>query len=250
MLSPLLKKQKNDANDALAIAEAALRPSVRPIVIKRVEQQDLQAMHRIRKRLVNQRSRLVCQTRGLLLEYGITLRGGVGNFRSQLPDVLEDAQNELTPFMRQLLHQSHEELMALDAHIKQISDQIKAWADRDDTARRLQSVPGIGPLGASALIAAIGDAKQFRKARDLGAWLGLVPRQNSTGGKTKLGGINKQGNTYIRTLLIHGARACMIHLNRQHDRLGIWIDQLLTRMHKIKSLLRLRIKSHGSPGPS
>ena len=241
-VKPFAQKQKNDANDALAIAEASLRPSVRPIVIKRIDQQDLQALHRIRQRLVNQRSRLVCQARGILLEYGIVLRGGVGNFKSQLPDVLEDAENELTPLMRNLLENTRDELIELNNRIKQISDQIKAWADRDDTARRLQSIPGIGPLGASALVAAVGDAKQFRRARDLSAWLGLVPKQNSTGGKPKLGNISKQGNTYIRTLLIHGARACMIHLNREHDCLGLWIDQLLSRMHKNKVIVALANK--------
>jgi len=176
-VKPFVQRQKNDTNDSLAITEAAKRPTTRPIPIKSVHQQDLQAMHRIRDRLVNQRTRLVSQARGLLLEYGVALRCGVGNFKRQLPEVLEDGDNDLTPVTRELIHALSEELTDIESRIDHVTRRIKAWADADDTARRLMTIPGIAALTATALIAAVGDASQFRKGRDLSAWLGLVPRQ-------------------------------------------------------------------------
>lgn len=241
-VKPFAQRQKNDANDSLAIAEAAKRPKTRPIPIKSVHQQDLQAMHRIRDRLVNQRTRLVSQTRGLLLEYGVALRPGVGNFKRQLPEVLENADNDLTPVTRQLIQGLSEELYELEQRIDHVTRRIKAWADNDETARRLMTIPGIAALSATALIAAVGDAQQFRKGRDLAAWLGLVPRQYSTGGKSTLLGITKQGNPYLRRLLIHGARTCVLHLDRQRDRLGRWIGELSERMHINKVTVALANK--------
>jgi len=228
-VKPFAQQQKNDANDALAIAEACQRPSVKPVPIKTLEQQHLQAMHRVRDRLVNQRTRLVNQMRGFLLEYGITIRGGIGNFRAQLPDILATDNEDLTPGMLGLLESLLSEFLDLDEKAKNITRQIEAWAARDETARRLQTIPGIGPLSATAIIAAVGNANQFRRARDLSAWLGLVPKQHSTGGKTTLGGISKRGNGYIRRLLIHGARSCTLHLNREKDKLGQWMDELSQR---------------------
>lgn len=241
-VKPFLQRQKNDANDAIAIAEASQRPTVRQVPLKSIEQQDLQAMHRIRDRLVNQKTRLICQARAFLQEYGIVLRNGVGNFKKQLPNVLSDDENELSPVARELLLSLGDELSELEGRIKSISRRIEAWACRSDIAQRVMSIPGIGALSATALIAAIGDGKQFKKARDLPAWLGLVPSQHSTGGKTKLGGISKRGNAYIRRLLIHGARSCLLHVKRDQDTLGIWMNTMLLRMHSNKVVVALANK--------
>lgn len=241
-VKPFAQKQKNDANDAMAIAEACQRPNVRPIQIKTVEQQDIQAMHRIRDRLINQRTRLVCQARGLLLEYGIVLRPGVGNCKQQLPNVLEDAENDLSNTSRILIASLRDELSQLEDQIHDITKRIEALAAHSDTTRRLMTIPGVGPMFATALIAAVGDASQFRKARDLGAWLGLVPAQNSTGGKNTLMGISKRGNSYLRRMLIHGARTCVIHLNKDRDQLGHWIHELGQRMHTNKVTVALANK--------
>jgi transposase len=144
--------------------------------------------------------------------------------------------------MRGLLTELWEELKVVDVRLAAVSRQVEILAARHDAARRLMTIPGIGPIGATALIAAVGDARQFRKARDLAAWLGLVPRQNSTGGKTTLLGISKRGNPYVRRLLIHGARSCIIHLDRTRDRMGAWLDKLDGRMHRNKAIVALANK--------
>jgi transposase len=239
---PFVKSNKNDALDAEAIAEAVMRPTMRFVAIKRCDQIDTQALHRVRDRLMHSRTRLICQMRSFCLEYGLPIRTGAGVFKLDLPRILGDEASELTPAMRTLLAELWEEFKALEARLAQVSDQIEALASTDETARRLATIPGIGPLGATALIAAVGDGKQFRKARDLAAWLGLVPKQYSTGGKTTLLGISKRGNPYVRRLLIHGARSCVRHLDRRRDRLGVWLDQLEARMHVNKVVVALANK--------
>jgi transposase len=230
-VKPYVKSNKNDSVDAEAIAEAATRPTMRFVTVKRVDQVDVQAIHRARDMLVYQRTALICQMRGLLLEYGIAVRGGAGAFKSDLPRVLEDAENELTPSMRQLLSMLRQHLNELEGHIQELSEKVAALADRDDVARRLMTIPGIGALAATTLLAAVGDARQFKRGRDLSAWLGLVPAQHSTGGKPTLLGMSKRGNSYVRRLLIHGARTCVMHLDRTRNRLGAWLDQLGERAH-------------------
>jgi transposase len=241
-VKPFVKSNKNDTVDAEAIAEAVTRPSMRFVAIKRCDQFDVQALHRVRDRLVSSRTRIVSQMRAFLLEYGIPLRNGVGLFRQELPNVLGDESNELSPAMRMLLGELWNEFTALDARVAAVSQQIEALAARDDAARRLTSIPGIGPLGATALLAAVSDGKQFRRGRDLAAWLGLVPKQYSTGGKPTLLGISKRGNPYVRRLLIHGARSCLLHLDRRRDRLGVWLDGLCVRMHPNKVVVALANK--------
>jgi len=241
-VKPFVKSNKNDTIDAEAIAEAATRPSMRFVAIKRNDQFDVQALHRVRDRLVSSRTRLISQMRAFLLEYGIPLRNGAGLFRQELPAVVGDDTNELTPAMRAVLGELWNEFKGLDERVAAVSQQIEALAARDDTARRLTSIPGIGPLGATALLAAVGDGKQFRRGRDLAAWLGLVPKQYSTGGKTTLLGISKRGNPYVRRLLIHGARSCLLHLDRHRDRLGVWLDRLCVRMHPNKVVVALANK--------
>jgi transposase len=241
-VKPFVKSNKNDTVDAEAIAEAVTRPSMRFVAVKRSDQFDLQALHRVRDRLVSSRTRLISQMRGFLLEYGIALRNGSGLFRHELPAVVADERNELTPAIRALLAELWTEFKELDARVTAVSQQIEALAARDDTARRLTSIPGIGALSATALLAAVGDGRQFRRGRDLAAWLGLVPKQYSTGGKATLLGISKRGNPYVRRLLIHGARACVLHLDRERDRLGAWLDKLGVRMHPNKVVVALANK--------
>jgi len=241
-VKPFVKSNKNDTIDAEAIAEAVGRPTMRFVQVKQTEQVDLQALHRARDLAVNTRTRLICQMRAFCLEYGVTMRTGVGVFRMDLPKVLADESNDLTPAMRRLVHDLWDQFQQLEERIRAATREIESIAQRSDIARRLATVPGIGPIGATAIVAAVGDAKQFRRARDMSAWLGLVPAQYSTGGKTTLLGISKRGNTYVRRLLIHGARSCLIHLDRSRDRLGAWLTNLQRRMPVNKVVVALANK--------
>ena len=241
-VKPFVKSNKNDTLDAEAIAEAVIRPTMRFVKLRSPEQVDMQALHRVRDRLVSSKTRLVNQMRALCIEYGIAFRQGVGLFKRDFPAVVGDDSNDLSDGMRRILTDLFDDLAILEQRIADVSREIEARAALDDTARRLMTIPGIGPLGATALLAAVGDGKQFAKARDLASWLGLVPRQHSTGGKPTLLGISKRGNPYVRRLLIHGARACMIHLKSVHDRFGEWIGRLKSRMHPNKVIVALANK--------
>lgn len=231
-IKPYLKSQKNDFNDAEAIAEAVSRPTMRFVAVKSNEQIDLQAVHRIRERLIGERTAVINQIRAFLIEYGLRVKEGRASLRRDLPDILEDAENGLSPRMRQLIAALREHWHALEGQIAQHTREIELVAKRNDDCRRLVTVPGVGPLGATALIAAVGNGAMFAKGRELAAWLGLVPRQYSTGGKPKLLGISKRGNRYVRMLFIHGARSCLKHLNRDNHELGLWMTQLEQRAHK------------------
>lgn len=241
-VKPFVKSQKNDTIDAEAIAEAVTRPTMRFTQVRTTEQIDLQALHRIRDQLVRSRTRLINQARAFCLEYGVAIRQGTGVFRSDLPRVLADDTNDLTPAMRVMLSELFEDVERVDQRIASATRQIEALADREDRARRLMTIPGIGPLAATALLAAVGDGHQFRRARELAAWLGLTPREHSTGGKTTLLGISKRGNRYVRKLLVHGARSCVTHLNRTRDGIGHWLDALQNRMHVNKVTVALAAK--------
>lgn len=241
-VKPYLKRQKNDANDAAAIAEAVQRPTMRFVGIKRLDQIDTQALHRVRDRLVRQQTQIITQTRSLCLEFGITMPTGVATFCRDIPHVLEDAENELTPRMRCLIASLWEEFRDVQQRLKSASDEVKAIAAHDETARRLMSVPGIGEITATAILSSIGNPKDFRRGRDLAAWIGLVPRQHSTGGQTRLLGISKRGNPYLRRLLVHGARAAKLHLNRDRDRLGPWLNKAEARMPPNKVTVALANK--------
>ena len=241
-VKPYVKSNKNDIIDAAAIAEAVTRPTMRFVEAKSPEQVDLQALHRVRERMVTARTRLICQMRGFCLEHGVAMRQGVGAFNLDLAVAMADEGNDLTPAIRRLLGELRDDLLQLETRIAAVSREIEATAARSETARRLTSIPGIGPLGATAIVAAIGKGHQFAKARDLAAWIGLVPRQHSTGGRNTLLGISKRGNSYIRRLLIHGARSCLMHLDRSRDRLGAWLDGLRARMHPNKVVVALAAK--------
>ena len=241
-VKPYVKSNKNDTIDAEAIAEAVTRPTMRFVEIKSIDQADMQALHRIRDQMMGSRTRLICQIRAFCLEYGIAIRQGVSTFKLDLPRILLDHENELTSRMRRLLSDLYDDFERLEKRIATVTGEIKDTADQDEMAKRLMTVPGIGPLVASALRATAGNAQQFLKARDLAAWLGLVPRQYSTGGKQKLLGISKRGNSYVRRLLIHGARSCAMRLDPEKDRLGQWIRQLGQRMPTNKVIVALAAK--------
>jgi len=231
-VKPFVKTNKNDAADAEAIAEAAQRPTMRFVPIKSVEQQDLQAIHRMRRQAVEQRTAQVNQIRGLLAEYGVTIPQGRAHVRPGLAEILEDAENGLSALFRASLQELAEALHHLDERVKHYDAQIAALARASEPAQRLMTIPGIGPLVATALIAAIGsDPRLFHNGRGLAAFLGLVPRQHSTGGRDRLLGISKRGDTYLRQLLIHGARTVIRWVERKTDALSRWAQTLLTRRH-------------------
>lgn len=231
-VKPYVKSGKNDANDAEAICEAVSRPNMRFVAVKSVEQQVMQAEHRIRARLIKARTALSNEIRGLLGEFGIVLPASLGRLRRALPGLLEDAENGLTGEFRRLLSQLGEELRQLDDSIKEYDARIAQRAKEDDRIKRLLEVEGIGPVTASALVSAVGDGKQFCKGRDMSAWVGITPRQHSSGGKNRLGHISKRGDTYLRTLLIHGARAALKAAENKTDARSRWVTSLAKRRNK------------------
>jgi len=224
-----VKAQKNDYADAEAIAEAATRPTMREVPIKEAAQQELQLMHRYREGWIGQRTETANRIRATLLEFGITVPRGLHKLRQQLPWVLEDSDNGVADGMRALLHELWRDLTNLDERIDWIDRRLGEYAAQDPRARLLRQVPGVGVIVATAMVAAIGDGRAFRRGRDLAAWLGIVPKQYSTGGRTRLLGISKQGNSYLRKLVIHGARAVLRHADRRDDALGTWIRRLRAR---------------------
>lgn len=221
---------KNDFNDAAAILEAHARPRTRSVPLKSLEQQDLQALHRVRQGYIKQRTALINQWRGLLAEHGVVMPKNVGAFYRQAPQVLTDADNGVSARCRALLQEQLEWLRGIDAHLAQLEAELKRIERQDARARALsQELNGIGTLTATALVAAVGDGRAFRRGRDLSAWLGLVPGQHSSGGKPKLLGISKRGDTYLRTLLVHGARSVVYHAVGKHDPFSAWIQRLCAR---------------------
>ena len=228
-VKPYVKSNKNDYNDAQAICEAVSRPQMRFVPAKSIEQQDLQALHRVRMRLIRDRTALVNQTRGLLREYGIFLPVGIRRLRAQLPEVLEDAENELTALTREIIAEQMQQLRELDQRVADYDRRIDQCFRASKLCQRLSSVAGVGPIAATALVAAVGDAHYFKNGRHLAAWLGLVPRQHSSGDRHRLMGISKRGDTYLRTLLIHGARSIMRRCDNRTDPRGQWMREIKDR---------------------
>lgn len=231
-VKPYVKSNKNDAVDAEAICEAVARPTMRFVPAKSIEQQDLQSIHRIRSQSVAKRTAQVNQLRGLLMEYGIVLPKGISHVRKRIPDILEDAENSLTPLFRALLNDIYSEIIHSDKRIKILEDKLALLSKHNEDCQRLLTIPGVGPLTATALVCAIGDVRVFNSGRELAAWLGLVPRQHSTGGKPTLMGISKRGDPYLRMLLIHGGRAVVRVTNNYHDKRNKWIQELEHRRGK------------------
>lgn len=229
-VKPFVKTNKNDANDAEAIVEASSRPSMHFVPVKQVEQQDIQSLHRVRSRLVKNRTALINEIRGLNLEYGITIPQGALKVKSHLRSVIDDKENELTISSRELMEELYNELVELEERLKKIEKKVKLICKENDQCQRLLSIPGIGELTATAIVAAVPNANEFKNGRHMAAWLGLVPRQSSSGNKQILLGISKRGDRYLRTLLIHGARAALCRYKNTNNKYGEWLS------HKKESL--------------
>lgn len=242
-VKPYVKSNKNDANDAEAICEAMSRPSMRFVAIKTVEQQDIQATHRIRSGLIEQRTAKANQIRGLVSEYGLVAPKELLSLRRAIPCWLEDAENGLTLRFRHLLDGLWGDLRALDERVKELDREISVIAANEPSAQALQQLRGVGPMIATALVVAIGDARQFSNGRQFAASLGLTPRQHSSGGKDRLLGISKRGDAYLRTLMVHGARSALRAANSKDDRLSQWVVRLAERSHPNVAAIALANKT-------
>jgi transposase len=240
---PFVKGQKNDYNDAEAIAEAALRPNLRVVQEKSQDQLDLQAYHRVRSRLVSRRTATINQIRAFLIEQGIAVRVGLRALRKSLFAILENRRDEISPRMRRLILGLYDDWCHLDERIEAVTDEIEELSHIEPKCQRLMSVPGVGPLISTALVAAIDSGEAFDRGRDLAAWLGLVPRQYSTGGRSILGRISKRGSRYLRTLLIQAANVLLM---RPHNwprySFGDWLKTASERLHRNKLAVALANK--------
>ena len=228
-VKPYVKTNKNDVADAEAICEAVARPNMRFVPIKNAEQQALLAMHRARQGFIVERTAQSNQLRGLLAEFGFSIPLGFKALNATVPQILESHENDLPGLSRDLFSRLFTHFRELDRQVKELDTQLQAWHREDAVSRRLQKIPGVGPLTASALVASVSDAKTFRNGRQFAAWLGLVPRQQSSGGKERLLGISKRGDTYLRTLLIHGARAVVRHLKPSAAEPQSWLARVANR---------------------
>src|SRR5580692_8057606 len=228
-VKPFVKSNKNDFVDAEAIAEAVDRKNMRFVPIKTDDQLDLQALHRVRDRLMTRRTSVINQIRAFLLERGVVFAKSPIRLRERIPEVLENADENLTPRMRNLLSWLWEEWKDLELQLHVLNLEVQQIASNDSACRRLRQIPGIGPLIATAIVAAIGNGAAFHKGREFAAWMGLVPKQHSTGGRAKLLGISKRGNPYLRKILIHGARAVVLRCKRNRIAMGAWMASLEMR---------------------
>lgn len=237
-----LRGQKNDYNDALGIAEAALHGRVRAIPVKTVDQQDEALLIQQRKHLKQEQTRLGNQIRALLAERGIVLAKGVASLRQGIPRILEDADNGLTTVARQVLSQSYERYLSLAKDLQWHDRQLKVRAREDEVCRRLCEVPGFGPINSPVLKAWLGDGKQFKRGRDASAALGVVPRQHTTGGREVLLGITKHGNRYVRSQIVNGAQAVLRQAARKDDRLSRWVMRVKAERGHNKAVIALANK--------
>jgi len=234
---------KNDMTDAAAIGEAASRPSMRFVPIKSCEQQGVMSLHRVREGIKEERTGCINRIRGVLAEFGLVFGKSPKVLRAVLADVIEDASNELSTTARRVLQRALEHWRALDEHLRWCDSQVGAHVRASPEAKRAAKVTGIGALGASALVAGVGDFKQFKSGHQFGAWLGLVPSQNSSGGKTVLGRITKRGDDYLRTLLIQGAKAAVMSAGKRNDATARWLVQLTARVGWQKACVALANKN-------
>ena len=230
-VKPYVKSNKSDAKDAEAICEAMSRPNMRFVTVKRVEQQDIQATHRIRAELMTQRTAKANQIRGLVGEYGLVAPKRLSSLRAAIPCWLEDAENGLTGDFRALLQGVWNDLLGLDDRVCEMDKLIKRLADNNEDCVRLQQLRGIGPMTSTAMIASVGDARQYHKGRQMAAAIGITPKQHSSGDKHRLLGISKRGDVYLRTLMIHGARAVVARAKYKDDRLSVWMTNIANKKH-------------------
>jgi transposase len=241
-VKPYVKSNKNDAADAEAICEAVTRPNMRFVPVKNIEQQSVLALHRVRQGLVKARTAQGNQIRGLLAEFGLIIPIGLCNIAKRVPELIEDAANELTGSFRLLIERLMDRLKETDKQVKELEMQIKLWHRTHHESHKLEKIPGVGPITASALVATIGDAKNFKNGRQVAAWLGLVPRQNSTGGKATLQGISKRGDTYLRTLLVQGARSVILSACKRPNPDG-WLQKIMARRNTNVAAIALANKN-------
>lgn len=241
-VKPYVRGNKNDYNDALAIAEASRLPEMREVRTKTIEQQSIQALHRLRRGAVADRTKLCNQVRGLLAEFGIIMNQGISTLRKRLPEILEDGGNELHWLFRDALALKYEQLCQLDMLVNKLTTFIENEAKQHGQIKQLQSIPGFGAIVASTFFSVIGDGKSFSKGRDVSASLGLVPRQHSSGGKNTLLGISKRGDKYLRSLLVHGARSVVNHAHKKDDALSLWVTRLVNTRGKNKATVALANK--------
>lgn len=227
-VKPYVKSNKNDVADAQAICEAVGRPTMRFVPIKTIDQQAVLSLHRARQGFIKARTAQANQIRGLLAEYGLVVPQGISHIRQRVPALIEDSASELPDIFRVLMNRLLEHLRLLDQHVDELEARIKVWHRSNEASQRLEQVPGIGPLTATAMVATVGNARNFRNGRELAAWLGLVPRQHSSGGKPKLLGISKRGDVYLRTLLIHGARSLAYSIGKKASP-EHWLCKLINR---------------------
>jgi len=240
---PFVRTNKNDANDAQAIVEAASRPSMHFVPIKQVEQQDIQSIHRIRTRIVKNRTALINEIRGLCLEYGVVLTQGAGRVKSSLCTAITDNDNEFTPLSRTFMWQLYDELVDIEGRLKKLDTKIRQLCRQNEDCKRILKIPGVGELTATAMVAAVPNPKEFRNGRHMSAWLGLVPRQSSSGDKQVLLGISKRGDRYLRTLLIHGARAVLSHYKGQDNNYARWVGRKKVTLSHNKAAVALANKN-------
>ena len=241
-VKPLVQGNKNDYNDACAIAEAVNRPRIQFVAIKTVAEHDMQAIHRMRSQCVRDRTALSNSTRGLLGEYGVSLPKGLATLRRMIPELLADAENGLSLRFRNLLTRRYQQLVELDEHIVFYSKELERLSQQDEACQRLQTIPGFGLIVASAFRSAMGDGRAYVRGRHAAASLGLVPRQYSSGGKTVLLGITKRGDRYLRKLLVHGARTVVQYAVNREDPLSQWINQVRERRGKNRAAVALANK--------
>lgn len=241
-VKPYVRGNKNDYNDALAIAGAYDRPRMHRVAVKTTDQQDIQALHRLRERRVQERTGLCNQLRGLLAEYGWVIPQGVNRVRRRVPELLADAENGLSARLRRLLAQALQQLDELDAHIAVYDRELQAYSRENEACQRLTTIPGFGPVVASVFYSVVGHGEAYRRGRDVSASLGLVPRQHSTGDKTQLLGISKRGDRYLRSLLVHGARAVVTQAAKKEDRLGRWVNRVRAQRRVNKATVALANK--------
>ena len=242
-VKPYVKTNKSDRNDAEAICEAVARPNMRFVPVKTAEMQAVLSLHRARQGFVKARTAQANQIRGLLAEFGMVIPKGLGHIARRLPEILEDGENALPAMMRQLIARLGEQLKELDRQVGELERQIKLWHRENEQSRKLEEIAGIGPITASAFVATVGDAKSFKNARQVPAWLGMVPRHEGTGGRATLGPISKRGDVYLRTMLIHGARSVIAQIERKPDQADGWLKKLLARRNKNIAAVALAAKN-------
>jgi transposase len=242
-VKPYVKSNKNDSRDAEAIAEAVTRPTMRFVPIKDVDQQDIQALHRVRERLIGARTALINEVHGLMHEYGIVMPKGVSKFRQAVVEKLESEKDKLTALSQEMFWKLVEEFAALEKQLAYYQEKLDTLATTPPECQRLMTIPGIGPLTATALVATVSDASAFKNGHQCAAWLGLVPRQHSTGGKERVLGISKRGDSSLRKLLVHGARTTIRWVGRQTDRRSQWMRQLVERRGKHRTAVAVANKN-------